>query len=408
MNRNGIIIILLAIVFPPLAFILSLCCLARSAKCWKEHIFVISLFFAVMSYSYVPLDETDLSRYFDYIDNFVFLSFWDGVMHIYEGQPGLYIFNAVAWIAAHSHDYHLLPAVSTFFVYYIGLYITFVIFQNEKISYRFLRIYLLLLVCFIDWYAIANNVRNILAFSLVGLAVFRDVYQRKRGLYTLLLYILPITIHPTSIILILLRAVVKITQKSRCLLLILAAFIGPFVELLYFTIPYYTSNVFVNFLMIKSYNYFFDRGTDWGIEVSNSAYFGVHKFLYISLMAAFCILALQYNTIQKTKRENLLNYQQFVFLLSLMAISCFPMLRPEYWRFTAVAFVCSSALLLMSMQKPLKSVWEKVSLTYIMGLAPICLCLWLYRLQYFNISDWIYSILTTSPVVCLIKDIYLI
>ncbi|WP_297931383.1 hypothetical protein [uncultured Alistipes sp.] len=412
-RRDGALVVLITLFFPALAFILSGCCLARSPKNWRAHVFCVALFFAVMSYGYVPLDETDLTRYFEYVEGIASRGFWETVTYVYENQTGLFVFNALAWVAGATHDFHLLPAISTFGVYYIGLYMTFTIFEREKFDYKVAKICLLFVLCATDWYAITNNVRNVLAFTLVSFAVFRDVYLRKRNLVTGMFYLLPITIHPTAVILILLRLVIHAAKKLKYVLLLSVALIAPMVEFLYLTVPSYTSNIFVNFLLLKSYNYFFDRGTDWGEEVSNSTYFGVHKFLYISMMVAFCLLAVRYREAGRKQsvpesRRRLLDFQHYVYLLALMAIACFPMLRPEYWRFTAVAFVCSAVLLSMCLQKKPKSLTEKLSLAYVFGLAPLCLCMWLYRLQYFDVADWIGSILTTCPVVSLIRDVYAI
>ena len=59
--------------------------------------------------------------------------------------------------------------------------------------------------CMLPFFSIISNVRNVTAFSLIVLAVYLDTVKKKRNPVVLILYILPVFIHSSAIILVLLR-----------------------------------------------------------------------------------------------------------------------------------------------------------------------------------------------------------
>jgi hypothetical protein len=84
------------------------------------------------------------------------------------------------------------------------------------------------------------------------------------------------------------------------------------------------------------------------------------------------------------------------------------MLRPEYWRFSATSIICGSAVLIPSVKKSTKSLIEKISLGWILLITPMCLVVWLYRLQYINLQDFIVTTLTNSPFFALVKNVFML
>lgn len=59
-----------------------------------------------------------------------------------------------------------------------------------------------------------SGVRNTMAFSILFLAVVRDILQDKKNILTLLLYIIPLGIHTSTVIVIILRLICLILSKK--------------------------------------------------------------------------------------------------------------------------------------------------------------------------------------------------
>ena len=60
-----------------------------------------------------------------------------------------------------------------------------------------------------------NALRSDLAFAMILLAVYRELYQKRRSVWTYFLYVLPIFMHFAAILLVLIRFIVS-TKKSIC------------------------------------------------------------------------------------------------------------------------------------------------------------------------------------------------
>ena len=60
---NGLIMIALIIICPPIGIILALFCLYKGYNNWKINVFCISYAMAVFAYCYIPTVDSDLVRY---------------------------------------------------------------------------------------------------------------------------------------------------------------------------------------------------------------------------------------------------------------------------------------------------------------------------------------------------------
>ena len=65
----------------------------------------------------------------------------------------------------------------------------------------------------IPFYHAYSNVRNVSAFALLAVAVYRDMVKKKRTVITYLLYIIPCFIHMSGIVIVLFRAEIPIIRK---------------------------------------------------------------------------------------------------------------------------------------------------------------------------------------------------
>lgn len=199
-------LLIMFMVFPLCGSLVSVFGLLNSKKHWKIYILIISLFFALFAYCYVPENSgPDIYRYFQYILSFRDANFYETVIKATYHDSHLYVFNFLVWISNQLLDEHLVPFVSVFSVYFICLYCTCKVGIICKARWKYVAIYIVFALCTLDWYSLTNNVRNVFAFALAGFAAFEELYEGKRNALVYLCYIIPIFIHPIALLFVGLR-----------------------------------------------------------------------------------------------------------------------------------------------------------------------------------------------------------
>lgn len=402
------IIVFISIINPFYGFFAGLIGLYADRKHWKSYIFCITLFFAHLSYCHIPVNN-DLNRYFDYIIELRGKSLSDTLTYKYEGV-NLYVFSFFAWLSNVVHDEHLVPFFSVFIVYYIAFYCTCFVGKHEKIKWKYVCNYVLFQMLTLDWYSITNNVRNVAAFSIIGLAIFRDVYMRRRNLVTIMCYIAPIFLHPTAAFFILVRIIIAFvkTNKTRTILLIGTIMINPIVDFLNRNVSSITSNEMIGFVVRKAYNYLFDTNSAYGLAVQASMRSWVTRILYLTLAILFLVMFFSLmnnrkeNTYKIFFKETAASYQSYIVITALMALACSTMLRPEYWRFTATMIVFGSGVVLLFLDCDKPKIIALIKYPF-WGVAVMCFVVWGYQLTWFDFGQQFVDMMLSSPVAVLMK-----
>lgn len=407
-----IFIIIFTLLSPLLSFPVSLYSIYRDNKHWRVYIFSLAMFFAAMSYCYTPLNETDLTRYWIMVQQISGMDFSYAVFNAYAGgNIVLYTFNFMAWIVGRLGDLHLLSAISTFAVYYTAFYITCYIGENSKNEWKYVFRYLIFIMCVMSWYSVANNVRNIMAFSVVGFAVFRDVYQKKRDLITVILYAVSIFIHPTAIIFIAIRLVLNITAKLKIIFLIAVAFVTPIINFIYNTFMGITSNSLITWVINRAYFYFNDNSSEWGLAVQASGFQTFQRIVYVSLALVFCVYFIL-NSYQFSRKIEIINtdsktanFQSFAFITGLLAISCVAMLRPEYWRFASALIIFGGIIYIPFAESEVSKKISAFINTYSCALCAVCVAMCMIRTSVRGLADIFSSMIFTCPLFIFFKDL---
>lgn len=344
---------LVTLVCPGLGLIVGYYCLTDVRFDWRSAAFCLALFFAASTYCYEGNNNTDIVRYIAFAEEMgrkPFIEAFTGEIH---GDGGLYLFSFVSWIAGKLGYPKLLPALSTFVVYYTGFYYTGRIGEGMNANRNDIAAYMLFICLAVSFYSIANNVRNICAFSMVGLAIFRDVYEQKKGLITILLYILPIYLHPSAVVIIAARLSMFIISRGRTIGLMICAMVNVIVSFLYnITSSISSSNPIVTIireLVKKAYWYMNDTSSENAMIIKSSGTQALRRYTTIALAAIICILAyqaakyinykIQTGTRGKAEFRRTLYMIDFAFSIGLLTISCLPMVSPQYWRFGSLLFL---------------------------------------------------------------------
>lgn len=310
-------------------------------KKWKMFIIIYGLIIFIVSYLYIPQSYTDLYRYFQLLDLCKNTSFSNASYQLNNFyNDNLFIRNILFWVVANYANYHILPALTTTSVFYIGAYVI------GDYAQRIKRLQLIapMLLCEylqLPLFGIMVNIRNVFAFSLIILAAYRDCVQHKRNINTLLLYILPCFLHTSAFLLVIFRFIAPLVKKLKYIIPLILLFIPEIINLSYMYLDRLPS--FLNSAVLKAYGYLKnDIATDWGNTVINSRFFKVQRFAMI-LIAIIVIILIYIAKISLSK-----SIESFVFfnlLIWVATIGCNIFTSPHYWRFFSAGILSMNVLI---------------------------------------------------------------
>lgn len=381
--------------------------------------FCFALFMAAFAYSYIPYGSPDLVRYFDYVEQLKGLSLSEALGTSMRGESHLTVFAVMCWLVEKLGDPHLLPAFTVFVIYFIGIYVTCTVAKDLKVSSQTLAAYIAFILLCPNFYAITNNIRNVFVFSIVGLAVFRDCYQKKRDIWTVLMYIVPIFIHATALIVVLLRVVILLTGKYKFISFMLILAVKPLVDLVYSFVGYIPNSSVVALAardaITRAYRYFNDTNSAWGLIVQNSGSQRAMRYLYIALAIIICVNAAVLSRRKLWKKIEkdvaIVSYSvkikriiDFAFTLGLMTIACAPMLTPEYWRFVSVLILFSGPIYFVSKRYVKDKAFRFLNQSIFIFILP-CMVLWMREMRTSDLLSLFLRPFISSPLIIFITDV---
>lgn len=173
----------------------------------NRYVLFWGLTFGVIGYCSVPIREIDITRYFQMIDNLRGMALHEAMA---GNGNGLVVTTFWFWLVSKIGDNNILPFMSMTTIYSILCYIVVDSLKERKKAIKYL---LLLLVLRLPFYSVYSNVRNVSAFALLALALYRDLIKNKRGIITITLYIVPCFIHMTGFLIVLLRLFLPFIRK---------------------------------------------------------------------------------------------------------------------------------------------------------------------------------------------------
>ena len=426
-ENKAMLILCITLLCPPVGFVLALVGLCRDFDRWKTYIFCIAWGLAVFAYCYVPTVEADMVRYFQYLDELKGVPFSEAATIGRFGHQRNYSFIYYCWLFSNLGLKRLVPAIPVFFIYYTGLYVTFRVGTDLRARHRDILTYAFIMLLTLNFFGVENNVRNVSAFCMITLAVFRETYLKKRDIWTLILYIFPVFLHTTAIIFLLLRVMVGILRHIKCRYQLMFIFIAAIpaipsvLRLLYEQLRYTTSdNLIIHTLInvIKTANaYYTYSDAEWAVAVAQSGSEQVAKILYsvFTLTTIVIILLHWFAPFSKVKplgtrikkcltlgfgadkgvvaapsddaadvptdtfesvSERLSFFMDYEFFVGGLTLAMVPMVMPEYWRFVSVIIVFGGVFYLLTKANGTGFPIAKKLLWIFLILAPLCAALW--------------------------------
>jgi len=409
--------LLISFLIPPLGFPLGLYGLWTDFTNWRKYILCIALSVFSFAYCYdvytlVEEDGPDWSRYRLFvreIQNKTLLDAWsDG----YEGSL-LYGFVSMAWIVAQIGDFNLLPAVTTSVTYYIALYVACKIADDYSVPHNNLFLWVIFLGLTLNFGAIVSNIRNVFSLALTGFAVFRDLYEHKKNWTTFFLYLFPVSVHPAAFAVWFARGIVPIVRFFYIPFAITAIIVGPMTEWVSEQLSYLnieSNNVlgwFVKQSIEKLNWYFNDNFTEWAVFVHNDVYENVTKLaqmwvvfvLMVSIVLAFQKLRIQ----TRFTANDLDKINNFLYVICLLTVSCWPIWNPIYWRFAALAIVMGSVIFLPVLQ--FGGYWQRRIVLSVYFSTPFIFCIWAKNMLMVEKAKFLFGPFVSSPLIISIIDL---
>ncbi len=306
----------------------------------------IALTMALIAGRLIPVVRTDLFRYNQKMMELAELSYRDLLQ---QTKLNDMLIHQMFWAFGKLGWHSLLPAVSAFALYSVMLEIFGGVLKQVKAS-RYLKFVLLMFtMSIVSFYYSTEIIRNMLAFSISMYAVFRDLFQKKRNVYTIILYILPCMIHISSFVFIILRISVWLFYSAYPLFLA-GIFISPF--MLYEAYHATKNLTFSNRLLElfrqcidSAYWYYYEFDYGWALAVKNSGFMNVQRFFFFVLLAAILFEIFIYH--RRFVKENPEHAKLLLFLEGFGALTfvTFHIMDAIYLRLYYIWFLILPAIL---------------------------------------------------------------
>lgn len=185
---------------------------------------VIIVIFSILYLLFEPTAEFDLYRHYEIYDIIKDLSLREALAgnqsllyntsgllyNIYAESSPVYIL--LVFLLSRFFPHKAIIVFSILIVYGVPMYIMRDIGRKNNIAKQYINlsyVALLFLINFVD----VSGIRNTMASSLVFLAVYSDVYKKRRNIGVIAIYIMSALIHNSVLLVIAIRLLLLIKQK---------------------------------------------------------------------------------------------------------------------------------------------------------------------------------------------------
>lgn len=185
----------------------------------KKFAFIYCIILAIVAFSFQPHISDDLYREYQNLDGirqYGWSYFGMKQSQYYESTKfeGLYLTQLYYYIFAQFPINNLLPAVTTFIVYFLQ----FVMIEKVSRRYELSKLETFCLYAFVlctrETYMIMSGIRNHLAFTIAGYLIYIDLIERRSRVRCFIGYIAMIFVHQSAILILVIRLMNLIKNKK--------------------------------------------------------------------------------------------------------------------------------------------------------------------------------------------------
>ena len=353
------VISMITFIFPIVGLMLILCILIKNWNCdissnLKKYVFPFGFIFGSLGYSMEFGDKiNDLTRYFDIVAS---LKDFSLNYILTNDRELLYTKDIIFYFVSRTNELHILPFITGFIVYTITFYVLFDIVKKSNRKFKTKELFMLILISIgiITPYSIIVNVRCVLSYTIIIFAIYRELIQKKRNIVTLMLYILPIGLHSSAIIIIIIRLISILFKKFKKISIAIALFLPTLIDIIYNYVGYLNIGIIGTIItnaINKAYAYLHWTEGGWATEIESSVS-NIFQRTTGSIFLITIIILIIYINRKRAKKDNG-KYQMinFLYFMSIFALGCLWIKTGAFWRFETMVVLFSPIVFVTALEE---------------------------------------------------------
>ena len=294
---------------------------------------LFSLIMSVLAMGLVNSDGGDLTTYSNEVLQYEGAHLSELNNFKYADYP---IASFVFWVIGQTGNPHLIQGACACIEYYIISYIVLRFLNDNKANGAVICFAIASILAFVPLYNSVSALRSTISLSIGVLALFRDVYEKKRNLFTMLLYFCPIFIHAVGLTMLGIRLLLIMSNKVHVNCFFLGFAVLPVVLA--------GSSILSGLFAIFAINpidiltsYVNQSESGWSATVANSMFYQLYRILNIVVAIAFSWMLLQLSRRMDSKAEKNL-CAVLLACLGLIVGFCFFFTDPAFMRYSYTAY----------------------------------------------------------------------
>lgn len=317
---------ILFIISPILSMPVVLLGLFLEKKHKRYYCFLLSVMIGIICYYIVPNQGMDITRYYEYLDQIRYLPITEALKGI--SNQAEVITNIFFYLISQLNNNSLIVFFSSLIYYNILFYIIIDYCKIKELTNK--QINMIIIYAMITIWIIPNilGIRYAIAMVVFLLAIYLDIVKQKKNIIYKLLYIVPIFIHSSTVLFLIMRLILLISnRKTKILVIAIIVLISATPDFI-FTLMQNMPGVNIVESVTKSVQNYLINGSETFENIN---------LLKIGLAVGFA-LAL-YAIREKVPKENKL-YNFTVLMLALSLAFCYsPTLCIRFIDFTNLLFI---------------------------------------------------------------------
>ncbi len=317
---------ILFIISPILSMPVVLLGLFLEKKHKRYYCFLLSVMIGIICYYIVPNQGMDITRYYEYLDQIRYLPITEALKGI-SNQTEV-ITNIFFYLISQLNNNSLIVFFSSLIYYNILFYIIIDYCKIKELTNK--QINMIIIYAMITIWIIPNilGIRYAIAMVVFLLAIYLDIVKQKKNIIYKSLYIVPIFIHSSTVLFLIMRLILLISnRKTKILVIAIIVLISATPDFI-FTLMQNMPGVNIVESVTKSVQNYLINGSETFENIN---------LLKIGLAVGFA-LAL-YAIREKVPKENKL-YNFTVLMLALSLAFCYsPTLCIRFIDFTNLLFI---------------------------------------------------------------------
>lgn len=333
----------------------------------------ISLAFIIAALGYSMTEELgDLQRYYSEILAIETMSLSN--VFQFDGEH-LYIADCLFYFVSRTENAQILNYIIGLIDYTIVFYVlsdrlnrstqNFTVWTAIKLC--------VLIIGIVPFYNIIANVRCVTAYIIILFAGYRDLIQKKRNMFTILLYVLPIGLHVSAVVIVFLRLIQSFAKRlGRSIIFI--AIIIPFLIGILYTYAGIISGSFVGSIIANAIGraYVYLNWTDGGFatEIQNNItnqLTRVYGSFFIGLITIMLVIAKK-KSIRILRRDIFSEPMvAYWYTIASCALGSLYIVTGVFWRFEAAVVLFSPIVLIQLLELNDRLINRCVNLLFFSG-----------------------------------------